>query len=233
MKGFRDIHSHFVYGIDDGAKTREDMEAMLDAAHADGISTLTATPHMMPGLRSFDIETYERHLCTAQAYCDAKGYEMTLHLGAEILYTPVLVNTLLSGRLPTLDDTHTVLIEFVPDIILAEMEDALDILEHSGYAVIVAHVERYRCLFRSNVLKRIRNDFHVMCQMNCYTVTGNYGLWRGHYIQTWLKEGLIDVVASDAHNTTNRSFGMTQAYQTLCKKVGRRAADSMVGLALD
>ena len=44
MKGFRDIHSHFVYGVDDGARTREDMEAMLDAAHADGIASLVSTP---------------------------------------------------------------------------------------------------------------------------------------------------------------------------------------------
>lgn len=46
MNGFSDIHSHFLYDIDDGAKTREDMEAMLDAANADGIASLFATPMM-------------------------------------------------------------------------------------------------------------------------------------------------------------------------------------------
>ena len=38
MKGFTDIHAHFVYGVDDGAQTRQDMEAMLDAAHADKVA---------------------------------------------------------------------------------------------------------------------------------------------------------------------------------------------------
>ena len=45
MRGFTDIHAHFVYGVDDGAKTPEDMYRMLDAANADGITCLFATPH--------------------------------------------------------------------------------------------------------------------------------------------------------------------------------------------
>ena len=32
MSGFMDYHAHFVYGVDDGAQTREEMYAMLDAA---------------------------------------------------------------------------------------------------------------------------------------------------------------------------------------------------------
>ena len=51
VSGLAGIHAHFVYGMDDGAKTREDMEAMLDAAYADGITSLVATPHMTPGIK--------------------------------------------------------------------------------------------------------------------------------------------------------------------------------------
>lgn len=233
MKGFRDIHSHFVYGVDDGARTREDMEAMLDAAHADGIASLVSTPHVTPGLRSFDTALYERHLETARAYCADRGYALTLERGAEILYTPALANAISSRRLPTLGDSHTVLVEFVPDIALSEMKEAIDLLEHNGYAVIMAHVERYACLYRGKALKQIRNDYHVACQMNCRTLSGSYGLWRGHCIQTWLKDGLIDCVASDAHNTTNRSFAMSGAYRILGEKLGWQAADAMVGMASD
>ena len=38
MSGFTDYHAHFVYGVDDGARTREEMYAMLDAAVQDGVS---------------------------------------------------------------------------------------------------------------------------------------------------------------------------------------------------
>lgn len=43
MSGFTDYHAHFVYGVDDGARTREEMFAMLDAAAADGVTRLFAT----------------------------------------------------------------------------------------------------------------------------------------------------------------------------------------------
>ena len=45
MSGFTDYHAHFVYGVDDGARTREEMFAMLDAAAADGVTRLFATSH--------------------------------------------------------------------------------------------------------------------------------------------------------------------------------------------
>ena len=34
---------------DDGAQNRAEMEAMLDAAHTDGIAFLFATPYVTPG----------------------------------------------------------------------------------------------------------------------------------------------------------------------------------------
>ncbi|HCJ59827.1 MAG TPA: protein tyrosine phosphatase, partial [Faecalibacterium sp.] len=50
MSGFTDYHAHFVYGVDDGAQTREEMYAMLDAAAADGVRHLFATSHSTPGM---------------------------------------------------------------------------------------------------------------------------------------------------------------------------------------
>ena len=62
MTGFTDIHSHFIYGMDDGPKKRAEMEAMIDAAYADGIATLFATPHMTLGIRPFYFAVYNARL---------------------------------------------------------------------------------------------------------------------------------------------------------------------------
>ena len=56
MSGFTDYHAHFVYGVDDGAQTREEMYAMLDAAAADGVRHLFATSHSTPGMERFPQE---------------------------------------------------------------------------------------------------------------------------------------------------------------------------------
>ena len=88
MSGFTDYHAHFVYGVDDGARTREEMFAMLDAAAADGVTRLFATSHSTPGMEPFPRDVYQRHLDFARAYCAEKGYDLMLESGSELLYTP-------------------------------------------------------------------------------------------------------------------------------------------------
>ncbi len=37
---FADIHCHMIYGVDDGARTKEDMFAMFEKAYADNVRTV-------------------------------------------------------------------------------------------------------------------------------------------------------------------------------------------------
>ena len=45
MTGFADIHSHILYGLDDGAESVEDSLAMLELAAVSGTTDIVATPH--------------------------------------------------------------------------------------------------------------------------------------------------------------------------------------------
>lgn len=90
IKGFTDIHAHFLYDLDDGAKNQREMEAMLDAAHREGIATLYATPHTTPGVQPFDGALYTQRLEEARSYCRKKGYEVRLNTGAETYAHPPL-----------------------------------------------------------------------------------------------------------------------------------------------
>ena len=98
MSGFTDYHAHFVYGVDDGARTREEMFAMLDAAAADGVTRLFATSHSTPGMEPFPRDVYQRHLDFARAYCAEKGYDLMLESGSELLYTPAAAQLFVGDR---------------------------------------------------------------------------------------------------------------------------------------
>ena len=50
MRGFIDLHSHWVAAIDDGARTPADSIDLLRALFEAGFSTVVATPHMRPGM---------------------------------------------------------------------------------------------------------------------------------------------------------------------------------------
>lgn len=228
--GFTDIHAHFLYGLDDGANDRSEMEAMLDAAYADGIVNLFATPHVTPGIDPFDTELYRERMEEARRYCQQRGYAVTLYSGAEILYTPAMEQYALNHRLPTMADSNHVLIEFLPDIAYREMEAAVAWLERGGYIPVLAHVERYRCLYPGKHTFALKEHHNVWYQVNASTVLSGGGFFRRHVVQNWFRRGLVDFVASDAHDCSRRPFLMRKAYDTLERLYGRDEAVRLTGL---
>ena len=228
--GFMDIHSHFVYGMDDGAQTKSEMEAMLDAAYADGIAFLYATPHVTPGVHPFDEALYRRHLAEARQYCWEKQYYMRLYAGAEVMYTPAMERYAAQKRLPTLGDTHRVLMEFTPRIPFREMEAAARLLEDAGYRLVVAHMERYACLAQGQNARRLRDGHAVSYQVNTSSVIGGRGFLSDRRLTGWLQEGLIDFVASDAHDCRCRPYQMRAAYHALREQCTRAYARRVTGL---
>lgn len=230
MSGFADIHSHMLYGIDDGAKTRADMEAMLDAAYADGIAFLFATPHFTPGVQPFDFDVYWSRLNEARGYCQSRGYAMTICTGAEILYTPMLQGYVADHRLPTLADSELLLMEFAPDIALEEIESALELMERHGYVTVLAHIERYACLFHGRAADKLKQQYDVRFQVNANTVLTERGFFKARCIQRWFRNDLVDFVASDAHHVRTRPYLMQRAYDALRQRYGRDCAERLTGM---
>ena len=228
MMRFSDIHSHFVYGIDDGAQTRADMEAMLDAAWKDGVAELTATPHVTPGVYAFDEALFSAHLEEARQYCRRRGYAMRLHAGAENLYTPALRRYAEEQRLTTIGDSRCVLLEFSPSIAYGEIAEAVSLLERCGYTPVLAHVERYRAL-RDFRLRRLREETSALFQINCATILPGSALQARMRAWRWLRAGLIDCVATDSHDCGRRASRLMQAYALLAKRCGADDAARLTG----
>ena len=201
MSGFTDYHAHFVYGVDDGARTREEMFAMLDAAAADGVTRLFATSHSTPGMEPFPRDVYQRHLDFARAYCAEKGYDLMLESGSELLYTPAAAYAAAEHSLITLGGTDWVLL---------------------------AHIERYPRLARSGALPRLKEQYGIRCQVNAATVLEG-GFFQRRKLDCWLKDGLVDAISSDAHNCTTRATRMQAAYERLCGMLGQPDADALTG----
>ena len=229
MSGFTDYHAHFVYGVDDGAQTREEMYAMLDAAAADGVRHLFATSHSTPGMERFPQEIYDRHLAFARDYCAQKGYDLKLEHGSELLYTPAAGYAAAQHQLLTLGDTDWVLLEFVPNITAKELEAALREITGAGYHILVAHIERYPCLAQNGLLARLHEQYRLRCQKPLSS-TAEQLIWQRMRLEHWIKAGLVDAISSDAHNCTSRPTRMRQAYEQLCTRVGQTTAQKLTGL---
>ena len=230
MTGFTEIHTHVVFGVDDGAQTEADMYALLDAAHKEGVSTLFATSHVTPGIRPFDFEKYKQHLELARRYCRDKGYALELCAGAEILSTPALERYVWEESLPTLGNSNRVLVEFAVKVEFQQIVESVRMLERGGYVPILAHIERYACLQHSKNAWKLKELCDVGYQVNARTVVEGRGFFQDRCVHKWFDAGLIDWVASDAHDCVRRPFMTQKAYNVLRERYGSAYAGRLLGL---
>ena len=224
-----DMHCHVIWGVDDGARTEEDTHDMLRLASENEVRHIVCTSHITPGEAPFPLERYEDHLARAQAWCREEGLELTLHPGSEILYTDQTPRLLHEGRIPRLNNRRVVLVEFWYDVPADTLTEAARLLGNEGVTVIFAHVERYRVSRDLGLLEELRDEYGVLMQMNARTVYEKQGFLTDRWKRKLLEGGMIDMVASDAHNTSSRSCNLLQARESLRKAYGAETADRLCG----
>ena len=78
MPDFVDIHSHILYGLDDGASTIEESLAMLEMARDTGTTDIVATPHADTQY-VFDPQRVEARI----AELSARVSGITIHCGCD------------------------------------------------------------------------------------------------------------------------------------------------------
>ena len=234
IRGFVDIHCHLAYGIDDGPGTFKESVAMLNAAYDNGTRILIATPHVFPGVREFQELQYYQRVRELREYCSTRKPDLKILTGAEIYYTDLTPRFLRENRIPTLGESDHVLVEFHPSVKYDAVREALMGIMRAGYHPVLAHVERYGCLIGfPKRMEELRKRYKVVMQMNCSTVLGGKGWLRDRQARRALNEKLIDIIATDAHNTSSRPPKMRDAYEYLEDSYGREYAQLLTGMQLD
>lgn len=212
-----DIHQHLIFGMDDGAKTFEETQQMIRHAANQGITRIIATPHATPGIQEFHYQRFMEHLSLANQWCRAQAVPMEILPGCEIFYTPETTRWLQEGRIPTLAGTRHVLVEFNLTASYEELRSAARKLSNAGYEPVFAHIERYRCLSKLERIKELREDYPVLTQVNANTFLHSRGFFKNRWLRRVLEDNLIDLVASDAHNTDTRPCRLGEAKQVLTR----------------
>lgn len=229
MSDFVDLHHHLVYGVDDGARSLEDMQKMILRAAAEGVTDLVCTTHAAPGYQPFPTEKYLAHLEEGRAFIAEQGLDMVLHTGCEVLYTESSARLVREGFFPTLAGCDTVLVEFTTDTTYGQLAEAATSFGTAGYGVLFAHVERYDALRNLKNVSRLRDEFGVYMQMNCNTILTRKGFFTERWVRHMIEDGYIDCVATDAHNLSSRPCRMRQCHEMLAGRYGAELADELCG----
>lgn len=194
---FVDIHSHILYGLDDGAKSFDDTKNILTELRSLGFSQFITTPHTTPlvweNTKEGILNTYER----VREELNLSSTE--LRVASEYLMDDSFFKRLETERLLTLKENH-VLVEMSyinPPIQLYEI---IMQLFSQGYQPVLAHPERYN--FYKNDYESFKKLKNAGClfQLNLLSSTGYYGNGITEVAEYLLKEKMYDFVGSDVHH---------------------------------
>lgn len=214
-KGYLDIHTHILPGIDDGSKDWAMTEKMLRMAHEQGIRTIVATPHNYPGGPGQE-NARIRELCK-KADELAKQVEPSMQVlpGNEVFYREGIVREIHKEHILTLADSRYLLVEFHPRSYKQEILRGLRELTENGYFPVIAHVERVEALFESE--ENLKEALETGCylQTNCGSLLGGIFDRRTRRLRRLMEDGRIHFLGSDCHNLRERPPIMKDAVNRL------------------
>jgi protein-tyrosine phosphatase len=216
--GYVDIHSHILYGLDDGAKTPEESLDMLQLAASAGTTDIVATPHAN-GQYAFNPELIEQRITELSA-----GAPIRIHRGCDFhLQFDNIQDALAHPEKYTINHKTYLLAEF-PDLsIFVNTEQILSQLLDHGMIPIITHPER------NDKLQRRVDDLARWVDIGCYvqvtagSCTGRFGKKAKLCAETLMKRGLVHFIASDAHDRRHRPPSLSGAYDALAEQWGEEA----------
>lgn len=227
MEFFSDIHIHALYGVDDGAKTPEDMYALIDAAYADGTRVMCLTPHYHPRYFDDNVEQCKRSFAKLSAYVEKNYPDMRIFPGNELRYGNSCERWIASGECISLNNGQYLLVDFDDEVDGVDLITAVERMLNCGYRPILAHVERYKKIHRDMREVEHLKAKGVVIQIDAMSVFGLFGKGAKKRCKRILEYGLADVVSSDAHNLTDRPPQMSRFYEFAVKNYGKKYADSL------
>lgn len=223
-----DLHSHLLPGIDDGARSLEMSLEMARQAVDAGTTIMACTPHIYPGLYMNDAEGIAGHIKNLQAALDANGIALKLTRGADAHLVPELLEGLQSGRVPTLHNSRYFLLEPSHHVAPPHFEDSVFRIMAAGFVPLVTHPERLVWIEDHYPTFVRLAERGAWMQLTAGAITGRFGKRARYWSDRFLDDGLVAVVASDAHNTKARNPRMDEAVTRLEECMGKEEARRMV-----
>ena len=224
-----DIHHHCLPGVDDGPKTLEEALAQCRAAAADGIRTIVATPHRRHPQYDVPAAAARAARESLVAALAKEGIPLEILPGHEAHYGPELAADLKAGATLRLGgNARWFLLELPDSHVPAHLDRMVFDFHLAGLFPVLAHPERnVELADHPERLEPLRRQ-GVAVQVTAMSVTGEFGRRAKRAAERWLKEGLVDVLATDAHGTGKRPPVLRAAVDAAARIVGAEAAERLV-----
>jgi protein-tyrosine phosphatase len=240
VRGFVDLHCHWIAAIDDGVKTPADGVELLRRLRSAGFDLVVATPHMRPGMFDNDRRALERAFA---AMCPVLAEHPDLpdvHLSSEHFLDDVVFSRLVKGAglpYPNLADAgkgaasaprkRGVLVELSPQGFPAQLQHRFFDLGRAGLRPVLAHPERYQPVWQDDACLDPLLDAGACLLLDVCALVGKYGRASRRAAEKLLDEEAYEAACSDAHRPDDAAT-TAEAIDALERRVGRPEAERLL-----
>ena len=194
--GYVDIHSHVLPGIDDGAKTVEDTQYLLEEMRQLGFTKVITTPHTMNNVWDNTPESIQNALTKTKSEL---SLPFEIEAASEYLLDESVITKAKNKELLTVKGNF-VLVELSYLNAPIQLYDFLYQLQLSGYHVVLAHPERYTYFHSNKKEYQKLKKAGCLFQLNLLSTFGYYGKDSAEIANYLLKKDLYDFTGSDIHH---------------------------------
>jgi len=219
-----DVHCHILPGQDDGPENIELSIAMAESAIADGITHVVATPHSSN-------EYFFNYARVREARDELQqkiGDRLILATGCDFHLNPENLEALREDA-PRfcINQRDYLLVEFSEFSIPPAMDQTLHEIQLLGLRPVITHPERNAILRMQTerLAKWVRHGCFI--QVTAGSLTGVFGLGAQKDAWRWMADGLVHLVASDAHNMKGRPLKLQPAFDAVREQFGEEKARAL------
>jgi len=213
-----DMHSHFVPGIDDGAKSPENSIELIRFFYNQGYKKIITTPHIMGDFYRNTRETIFSGLEKVKHQLKSENIPVELDAAAEYYVDYEFEKKIGKESLLTFGKNYILIeISYVnqPD----NLDRVLFELQTNGYQPILAHPERYPFWFDSiDKFEALANN-GVLLQLNINSLTGYYSPQSRKMAEQLIDRQLVRFLGSDCHHTGHLEVIKQALYAPYLKKL--------------
>ena len=221
-----DLHNHILPYVDDGAADMEEALELLQMEAEQGVSVVCVTPHLRRKMfESTDARVQEMF---ARLRTEAAQIPIELHLSREYYFDSNFEKLLEAQSLLSMGSQRVVLTEFSYRSSAETLLEASRMITQARYQPLFAHVECYEAVQNDPELVRKLVDSGTMIQMNANAALGLEGWKKKFLCRRLLKQKLVHVIASDAHDPENRTTNLRKCAVYLEKKIGREYTQQLM-----
>ena len=204
QKLFVDIHSHIIFGADDGAGSLDEALEMLKRDREEGAAAVFATPRYAPesGYAPEAASVMEKFEILREAAAKEVP-DLRLFLGSECYCAWDLARRIHRNEAFRMNGTDYVLAAFHeyggPDDSPGRIRENLAELQAQGFRPILAQPEACRTLAENRDLLRELTDSGVLLQVSAFNLDLNLSVRTKEMAQWMAEERLISFIGSDMH----------------------------------